>query len=46
MEILLISAVLFGALGALIADDKVMGAFLGALLGPIGLIIVAVMKGK
>lgn len=46
MEIYIIIAVVCGAIGALIADDKVMGAFLGAMLGPIGLVIVAIMKGK
>ena len=46
MEIFIVMAVIFGVLGAMIADDKVMGAFLGAMLGPIGLIIVAIMKGK
>lgn len=46
MEILIISAIIFGILGAVIADEKATGALLGALLGPIGLIIVAIMKGK
>jgi len=46
MEIFIIIAVVCGAIGAMIADDKVMGAFLGAMLGPIGLVIVAIMKGK
>jgi len=46
MEIYIIIAVVCGAIGVMIADDKVMGAFLGAMLGPIGLIIVAIMKGK
>ena len=46
MEVLIVFAIICGVIGAVIADDKVMGAVLGALLGPIGLVIVAVMKGK
>lgn len=46
MEFYIIIAVVCGAIGAMIADDKVMGALFGAMLGPIVLIIVAIMKGK
>ena len=46
MEFFIIIAVVCGVIGAMIADDKVMGAFLGAMLGPIGLVIAAIMKGK
>lgn len=46
MELLIISAGICGTIGYMIADDRTMGAVLGAVLGPIGLIIVAIMKGK
>ena len=46
--IYLVIAIICGILGAAIADenDRLMGVILGALLGPIGLIIVAIVKGK
>ena len=42
MEILVIAALIFGGIGA--ALDGVRGAALGVLLGPIGLIITAIMR--
>jgi len=42
MEILIIAALIFGGIGA--ALDGVRGAALGVLLGPIGLIITAIMR--
>ena len=46
--IYLVIAIICGILGAAIADEnnRLMGALMGALLGPIGLIIVAIIKGK
>lgn len=42
MEILIVAAVLFAGIGAVL--DGARGAILGALLGPIGLIITAIMR--
>jgi len=44
MEILLISALIFGAVGYFVDGGK--GVVWGALLGPLGLIIAAILKGK
>src|SRR5690349_15324810 len=48
MEIFIIAWVIFGLIGAAIGSSKGLGCagfLLGVLLGPIGLIIVAVMQG-
>ena len=36
--------VLFGWIGSMVTDNKGMGWLLGCLLGPIGILIAAVMK--
>lgn len=42
MEIVIIAAVIFGGIGA--AIDGMRGALLGLILGPIGLIITAILR--
>jgi len=42
MEIILVSAIVFGLIGYFLDGGR--GAILGVLLGPIGLIITAVMR--
>ena len=44
MEIYLLSALIFGLIGYFVDGGK--GVLWGALLGPLGLIIAAILKGK
>ena len=47
MEIFALVAIVCGLLGYMIAsdDNKVMGAFLGIFLGPLGVLISVFLKG-
>lgn len=46
MEFWIIMAIIFGAIGYFIDDNQGRGVAIGALLGPIGLVISAIQKGK
>jgi len=44
MEIILLASILFGIIG--VAIDGVRGGLLGLILGPIGLILTAILKNS